>query len=92
MRARLVLVAILAFLFLGWRITAQQSKPAKSGVVYSDIHVKVIAVYEDNCTLYVTEPNSDTMTNTMPAPVALGGDVNRRSLLRYAWQVANRTS
>jgi hypothetical protein len=72
MRACLILIAILAFLFLGWRLTAQQSKSAKSVIVYSDIHVKLIAVYDDNCTLYVTEPNNDAMTSNMPAPVTLG--------------------
>ena len=72
MRARLILTAILAFLFLGWRLTAQQSKPAKSTVVYSDIHVKVIAVYDDNCTLYVTEPNTEALSGNTPAPVTLG--------------------
>jgi hypothetical protein len=73
MRARLILVAILAFLFLGWRLMAQQSKPAKSAVVYSDIHVKIIAVYDDNCTLYVTEPNiNETIREHSFAPVTLG--------------------
>ena len=72
MRARLILVAILAFLFLGWRLTAQQSKTAKSAVVYSDIHLRVIAVYDDNCTLYVTEPNTEVLNTNTPAPVTLG--------------------
>jgi len=73
MRARLILLAILAFLFLGWRLTAQQSKPAKSTVVYSDTQIRVIAVYDDNCTLYVTEPNTETLNTITPsAPVTLG--------------------
>ena len=72
MRARLILLAILAFLFLGWRLTAQQSKPAKSTVVYSDTQIRVIAVYDDNCTLYVTEPNTEALSGNTPAPVTLG--------------------
>jgi hypothetical protein len=67
-----MLIAVPVFLFLGWRLTAQQSKPAKSAVEYSDIHVKVIAVYDDSCTMYVTEPNSDTLSDKPPAPVVLG--------------------
>jgi hypothetical protein len=67
-----MLIAVPVFLFFGWRLMAQQTKPAKFAVVYSDIHVKVVAVYDDNCTMYVTEPNSDTLTNNMPAPVTLG--------------------
>jgi len=92
MRARLILTAILAFLFLGWRLTAQQSKPAKSTVLYSDTQIRVIAVYHDNCTLCVTEPNTETLNTITPSAPVLAGDASRRDQTRpfspkYLWPV-----